>query len=394
MRTWAGMMVLGFTLDLAGAQRTAGGHADAAGDARDAVSDRGARPLARVRERRARHRPVGGCASRSRPNANADGIGHRHRHARDTCDEQSRPRGRAGIDVEIIFPDGRRLAADVVGRDAPSDVAVVHLRVPPHICPPRAPATRTAPDRRVGARRRQPPRSRTDDHAGIISGRGPLEGGDGIAAQVYLQTDAKVNPGNSGGPLVNLDGEVVGLAALISAGPAAATDTRCPSTSCGGRPGAHRGRSHATPISVSPCATCAISTCDRVHRWGGRGASLPPRGSLVTRVVGTLPRRAPACCPATSSPRSTTATSRPRPSWPRSFPRAAGRRAASSSVSCAAVRCRRCRCRSPTGPRRRRRIRGASRSAPYGAVRDDRFFEVARKPRGAPRGRVLVSRIE
>ena len=55
--------------------------------------------------------------------------------------------------------------------------------------------------------------------AGIISGRGPLEAGEGIAAQVYLQTDAKVNPGNSGGPLVNLDGEVVGLAALISAGP-------------------------------------------------------------------------------------------------------------------------------------------------------------------------------
>ena len=50
--------------------------------------------------------------------------------------------------------------------------------------------------------------------AGIISAKGR---GLGIAdREDFLQTDAAVNPGNSGGPLVNLDGEVVGINTAIS----------------------------------------------------------------------------------------------------------------------------------------------------------------------------------
>ena len=48
---------------------------------------------------------------------------------------------------------------------------------------------------------------------GIISakGRRDLElGGDVVRYQDFLQTDAAINPGKSGGPLLNMRGEVIG----------------------------------------------------------------------------------------------------------------------------------------------------------------------------------------
>ena len=51
--------------------------------------------------------------------------------------------------------------------------------------------------------------------AGIVSSKGRQLGIPGVPYQDYIQTDAAINRGNSGGPLVNMKGEVVGIASNI-----------------------------------------------------------------------------------------------------------------------------------------------------------------------------------
>ena len=51
--------------------------------------------------------------------------------------------------------------------------------------------------------------------AGIVSAKarniGILQERNGLSVEAFIQTDAAVNPGNSGGPLVTPEGEVVGI---------------------------------------------------------------------------------------------------------------------------------------------------------------------------------------
>lgn len=74
--------------------------------------------------------------------------------------------------------------------------------------------------------------------AGIISGKARninlLFSNDGLAIESFLQTDAAVNPGNSGGALVNLKGELIGINTAIAT-----------------RTGGYAGYSFAVPVNLA-----------------------------------------------------------------------------------------------------------------------------------------------
>ena len=107
--------------------------------------------------------------------------------------------------VTVTTPDGRQVPAEIVGSDAATDVAV--LRIEP-VLPPLT-LGRSA-DVRVGDAVTAVGSPSGTVATGIVSAldrQVPIGG----ANVPVLQTDAAIGDGNSGGPLVNGSGEVIGL---------------------------------------------------------------------------------------------------------------------------------------------------------------------------------------
>ncbi|MFV2100452.1 S1C family serine protease [Micromonospora sp. LOL_024] len=123
-------------------------------------------------------------------------------------------KGRAGP-VTVELPDGRRFAAEVVGREPGSDLAVLKVPSSAGLAPlplARQGSTRVGePVLAVGSPLGLP----GTVTAGIVSALDrQVRLGDNRHRAV--QTDASINPGNSGGPLVNARGEVVGVNTAIA----------------------------------------------------------------------------------------------------------------------------------------------------------------------------------
>jgi len=138
-------------------------------------------------------------------------------------------------DIEVVLNDNRKFTAKVIGRDPNTDIALVKIdgRDLPYLTwgnsetlklgewvlavgnPFNLTSTVTAGI--VSAKSRS---------IGIMSGQMPLES--------FIQTDAAVNPGNSGGALVNASGELVGINAAIAS-----------------RTGSYSGYSFAIPASIA-----------------------------------------------------------------------------------------------------------------------------------------------
>lgn len=121
--------------------------------------------------------------------------------------------------VEVTFSDGVQMYAKVVGIDADSDLAVIQVQSDANKYRPLALANSDAlqvGDRAIAIGN---PFQRSGTMTqGIVSGLhrsvdGVATSADGQAYQIpdAVQTDAALNPGNSGGPLLNDQGQVIGV---------------------------------------------------------------------------------------------------------------------------------------------------------------------------------------
>lgn len=121
--------------------------------------------------------------------------------------------------VRVTFANGSEFEAEVLATQPESDLAVLRaLEVPDDLVPATLTSSATL---RVGdeiAAVGSPFGLRDSLSAGVVSGLGRSfrSPRTGQLSSNLIQFDAAVNPGNSGGPLVNRDGEVVGIVTALA----------------------------------------------------------------------------------------------------------------------------------------------------------------------------------
>jgi S1-C subfamily serine protease len=118
-------------------------------------------------------------------------------------------------DVRVRFPDGRDLAADVVGDDPATDLAVLRLHRGADtgdLVPVELGDSSRLKVGQVSIAIGNPLGFQLSVTAGVVSALGrSLRTKAGRIVDEVVQTDAALNPGNSGGPLVDSAGRVVGV---------------------------------------------------------------------------------------------------------------------------------------------------------------------------------------
>jgi serine protease Do len=167
--------------------------------------------------------------------------------------------------IEVTFHDGVKVKATVVGTDKQSDVAVIKVDNTSYPALHRADSSRLKVGELVMAVGSPFGFSQTVT-TGIISA---LERKAGINDyESFIQTDAAINRGNSGGPLVDMSGDVIGInSAIVSGG------------------SGNDGIGFTIPINMASSVAEMLIKDGKVH-YAGVGILLAPLTSGLARDLG------------------------------------------------------------------------------------------------------------
>ena len=179
-------------------------------------------------------------------------------------------------EIIVTLADGRRHVAKLLARDLETDLAVI--KIDPQSPLPVMPLG-TSSDLMAGETVIAVGNAYGYEHTVTRGSSARLHRAVQVSdAQFYndlIQTDASINPGNTGGPLLNIDGDMIGINVAVRAGRRASASPS-PST-----------RSLAVAVRL-------LATCNADKTWIGMESSTDASGRQHGMVVGAVEAKSPA----------------------------------------------------------------------------------------------------